>query len=397
MQEKLIIYLHAHDLAHPSWIVLDDAYHIQQHQQRGNTEDLASLAANKYVIVIVPAEDVLLTSVTLPKMNRTRLMQALPFALEEQLISDVDTLHFVPVHQQAEGEWTVAIVSKEKMQTWINLLQAWKVQADVIVPLTLALPIRENRWRILMNEMAVVRTGLFQGFACDKNNLNELLNMALSSAKELPNLIEGEGVSSLNLHQEVKVKEEHFSPEQQQIELAKYVVQFPSFNLLYGEYKSKKSSFAQSRNIKNAIVGLAIAWVLLLVLYPVTSYVILHQRLSNINNQIEEIYKRHFPHATSLVAPEMRLEEKRRGSSEQSGNDKPLLLMNSVGKGMRNTPGVQLKRLDYQTNQLTLDLSAASSDEFAKFTEFLVNEGLKVKQQNANLVGTRVSATIVIE
>jgi general secretion pathway protein L len=396
MQEKLIVYLHAHDLPHPSWIGLDEACHIKQQVQRGNAAELATVAANKYVVVMVPAEDVLLTSVTLPKMNSTRLMQALPFALEEQLISEVNTLHFVPI-QKTESEWAVAVVAKEKMQAWMDLLKGWNVQPDAMVPLTLALPIKENRWRVLINEMAVVRTGPYQGFACDKNNLNELLNMALSSIDLLPHLIEGNGVASLALNQSINVKEDHFSIEQQQIELAKHAVQFPTLNLLRGEYKSKKTSFAQRRNIWGIIACLTIVWVLLLALYPAISYVILHQRLNNIDHKIEEIYKRHFPHATSIVAPEMRLEEKRRGSVAQGGDNQPLVLLSEVGKGIRATPGVQLKRLDYQANQLTLDLTAASSEEFAQFTEFLVSQGLRVKQQSANLVGARINATIVIE
>ena len=61
---------------------------------KGDAAALAEAALDRINIVIVPSEDVLVTTVTLPKMNRSRLLQAIPYALEEQVIEDVDTMHF---------------------------------------------------------------------------------------------------------------------------------------------------------------------------------------------------------------------------------------------------------------------------------------------------------------
>ena len=61
----IVIYIH------DEWVALDK-----------NSQDAETIA-------IVPAQDVLLTTAELPKLSRQRLMLALPFALEEQLIDDV--------------------------------------------------------------------------------------------------------------------------------------------------------------------------------------------------------------------------------------------------------------------------------------------------------------------
>jgi hypothetical protein len=46
---------------------------------------------------------------------------------------------------------------------------------------------------------------------------------------------------------------------------------------------------------------------------------------------------------------------------------------------------------------MTLELTAQSSEDFSAFTDFLSQNSLSVKQQNANLAGTRVNASVVVE
>lgn len=80
MQDKLIIHIHGDKL----------------YRQEGGLFDPSAIkaeATGKEIIILVPAEDVLLTIVQLPDMSKTRLLEALPFALEDQLIADIDTLH----------------------------------------------------------------------------------------------------------------------------------------------------------------------------------------------------------------------------------------------------------------------------------------------------------------
>src|SRR5689334_16197691 len=131
MQEKLIIYLNPTDLNLPSWAVVAADGVVRQSAHRDHATGLAHIAEGKEIIAIVPAEDVLLTKIQLPKMNRARLMQAVPFALEDELIADVDTLHFAVGEYEADKELTVAVVAQEKMQQWLGMLSSWQLKADV--------------------------------------------------------------------------------------------------------------------------------------------------------------------------------------------------------------------------------------------------------------------------
>ena len=57
-----------------------------------DTEQLAAMQA----IALAPAEHVLLTSASVPAKNHSQRIQALPFVVEEQLIGDIDAMHFAP-------------------------------------------------------------------------------------------------------------------------------------------------------------------------------------------------------------------------------------------------------------------------------------------------------------
>lgn len=394
--QKLVIYIHAHDVA-PSWAIVDDASGLIEYMPKGNVDELARLSADKKVIVIVPASEVLLVSAKLPAMNRSRLTQALPFALEEQLTVDVDTLHFVPGENQADGHLPVAVVSKEKMQSWLNLLKAWNIQADILMPQTMELPVEENTLTIVVGDLAIVRMGAYQGFACDISNLNEFIEIAESHPQTIHIQNYTQQEVALAIKVQANIKEDFHSPEKMETDLALNAGQFPYLNLLQGSFKTRKSRFPEMRKIWKAAIYLAAAWIFLLFLYPTISYFILKQRVNNINTQITEIYKRNFPQASSVVAPKLRMEEKLQRLTSESGESRLLMLVGYIGKGMMETPSINLKRLDFQNNQVTLDLIAGNSEDLSKFSEFLTREGLNVKQQSANLTGVRVNAIITVE
>lgn len=401
MQEKLIIYLHADDLTRPSWAVVDADNTIRQSAYRDSSEGLAQIAEEKDILVIVPASDVTLLTAKLPKMNRSRLAQALPFALEEQLVSEIEDLHFASGLHKEDGELPVAIVAHEKMQQWLAQLNVMQVKPNSMVPAMLALPFDEHVWHAFIQDMAIVRTGEYHGFVSDITNVVEFVDMAFETANMIPqcihihNYTQQSYVNSITVP--VKVKEDLLLPDKFMIDLARSVVRVPYIDLLQGSYAVKKSKLPQLNKMLKMTTYLALSWVALLFLYPIVSYFILAGRVHNIDAQIAQIYKRNFPQSSSIVAPKLRMQEKLQKLDAEIGQNRLLLLLGYVGQGMQTTSSIKLKRLDFQNNQLTLDLLAGNSDDFSAFTNYLTQQGLNVKQENANLVGSRVNATIAID
>jgi general secretion pathway protein L len=400
MQEKLVIWLHAHDLSRPSWAIIDAQSHATKVTEKGDPSELVAIAKNHQIIVIVPSEDVLLTDVTLPKMNRSRLLQAIPYALEEQVIEDVETMHFAAGDYQANQILPVAVTSRNKMKEWMTLLQSWNITPDTLIPGVFALPLNVDSWTACVDEMAVVRTGTMSGFACDPGNLGEMLIMALSAALSPPQEIQVNYLQGavLNLSLPIPVRESEISSTQLFETMSLAAVGAPSVNLLQGEFQNKKSRrMPQMTSVLKIGAYLFLFWLALLFLYPIISFTILSSRANAVHAEIAAIYKKQFPNASSVVAPKERMQQKLNKSSSDLGDNRLLLIMANVGKGLSLSSGVQLKRMDFASNVMTLEISAVSSDIFSTFTDALTRQGMRVKQQNANLSGTRVSATLQIE
>ena len=400
MQERLIIFLHSHDLQHPSWVLCEDET-FKKVVYLGEPTELTNIASNKEIILIVPAEDVLLTSTQLPKMSRSKLIQALPFALEEQLIDDIDTLHFAPIDKKNDDNLPVAVVSKEKMQMWLSQCQEWKITVDMLIPLTLALPVTENAWHVFIHETAVVRTNTYFGFACEIPNLSQLITLTLANNTEIPEIIylhnfTGKSITR-NLNIAIDVKEEMHKAEKMLTIAAATLENYPPINLLQGSFRNKNSKFTQTKQLLKILTYLGIAALVLLIAYPTVSYIILKPRLSELSTGIKEIYQRNFPNSKTMVAPQMRLEEKLQALGGNTTQNKFLFILGYIGKAKNHTPSIQFKRMDYVNNQLTLELIAPSSEDFSKFTDYLISQKLNVKQQNATISGTKVNATVVID
>jgi len=95
MAEWLVLRLPRGPEERVSWMPADSRGQPLAAPQSGPLRQAAAAAGSRRLAVIVPRSDVLMTEVELPvKSGGVRLQQVVPYALEEQLAADIDTLHF---------------------------------------------------------------------------------------------------------------------------------------------------------------------------------------------------------------------------------------------------------------------------------------------------------------
>ncbi len=400
MQEKLIIKMNANDMTHPDWVVVNADDKMMEVMIGGDTQALESIAKERDVEVIIPSEQVMLAKATLPKMNRAKLLKAVPFALEEQLVDDVKQLHFAMTPQNENGVIDVAIVSHHNMQQWMDLLKEWHILPDAMIPEIFALPCHQG-WTAAVANTVTTRTGNESGFTCDAANFAEFLNLAITEKGEVPQFIHLYNTTKQaiagNLRVTAKVEEEFISDEDLLKLMAQSLENLPPINLLQGPYVVRKRKFPKRDKLWKISAYLGGTLLALFIFNPLVSYFILSHRLNQINDQMMETYQHIFPKATSMVAPKMRVSDKLQTLEAQAGENRLLILLGKVSKSFSSSTNIKIKRADFQNNLLTLDVSAASSDDFSKFTDLLAQQGLNAKQENANFSGTRINAILQIE
>jgi general secretion pathway protein L len=134
MADYVALRLPADAAAHVEWIVVDSQGARKSEVHTGTLEEVAEVASDKPVIVLVPGEEVLTIGVDLPAKAGAKLRQAVPFALEDQLAADVERLHFALGVHDENGLLPVAVLDRETMDGWVERLRDAGIFPSRIVP-----------------------------------------------------------------------------------------------------------------------------------------------------------------------------------------------------------------------------------------------------------------------
>jgi general secretion pathway protein L len=397
--KRLLIYLSSPTAEAASWVVLDETGTVQQNILLGKITDLNVFAHGFDITVIIPGQEVLLVKATLPKLNRSRLLQALPYALEEHVVEDVQNLHFAIGDYQADGTLPVAIISRQKIAAYTAILKQIGIPAKRIIPATLALPFTPHQWQLaLFGEICLVRMDLHHGFACDSANIQTLLDLQLTAAPQKPECLQIHHFcdQALTVHtQDITFNDIRHTNKSFLEVIATWFNPNTAINLLQGDYTyTDPSSFAKKIWVFSG--ALTAAWICLLFLSKAISYTILQSSLHHSELAINAIYKTHFPAATNIVAPRERMQEKLKKQSSHGGNNYVLGLLGIVGKSLHQAPQIQIKHLDFRENSLTLALTASSFEALDAFSQTLKQQGLIVKQQSAGMTDSGAKANLII-
>jgi general secretion pathway protein L len=133
MAEYVVIRLGRNPDQEVEWLVADDNGTRRGPLSAGTLGEAAAAVQNRPVIVLLPATETLTTTVDLP-IRGARLNAALPYALEEQVAADVDTLHFAAGDKRESGVRPVAALARDTLDNWLVQLSEDGIQPWKLVP-----------------------------------------------------------------------------------------------------------------------------------------------------------------------------------------------------------------------------------------------------------------------
>lgn len=391
MQETIVIEVLKDTDSALSWVCFSAEGHIIAEQIAGDPALLAPLVTDRHVIVLVPASNTLLLNVSLPPMNKQRLQQALPFAVEEEVLQDVEKLHIAPLflEQKQEGNMPVLVVERAHMQTWLQRLKQNGITPDVMTSTLFGVPYEANTIHVLLDEPSLLRAGTYQGHVCDHDNLPAILEQFNTEQSRI--VLHGESNNML-LPYETKP----LNAVARLRMLATQVLNDAPINLLQQQYVSRKMRLPKGLFMQT-LFGLAAIWLVLLLAYPLTSYMILKIRWLSLNNQVAAIYKKHFPAAKTLAAAKIRMEDKISQLNTAANEQKLLLQLAYFGDALKEVPSVDIKQLTFTEQKTELAVIASTAQDISRFVGKLSQHGLRVAQQNANLANDKVSVNLSVE
>lgn len=133
MAEYLVIRLNRGAEHEADWIAVDNNGTRRGAPATGSLVQAAAEIGGRSVIVLVPAIEVVTTTVNVPIRGGARLRAALPFALEESMADDVEKLHFASGTRRENGQLPVAVVAREKIDEWMAALDGAGIKADQMI------------------------------------------------------------------------------------------------------------------------------------------------------------------------------------------------------------------------------------------------------------------------
>ena len=170
---------------------LRDGDSISAHGCVRTLDDLPGEVRNAPIHVWSPAEATLLTSVQLPTKSRSKIVKALPYALEDRLLTDPSELFFT-FDRDKGGELNVSVTSRAILDSWISQFDEPGLQLRSMTPESLSIPLLANSWVLFCDgQDCWLRTGKQSGLKCriESDNPPYVLTAALRQASQKPDTL----------------------------------------------------------------------------------------------------------------------------------------------------------------------------------------------------------------
>ncbi len=331
----------------------------------GRAADLTDLPANlrsTQLLVWTPPADTLLTHTTLPTRSWSKIAQALPYALEDQLLGDPEQMHFA-YHRRPDGGLAVAVTARERLKTWLDTLQAAGLHATRLCPTTLALPLDDNSWSIAFTDDGiVVRTGPFAGFACPASvhTPPAVLTAALEEARDRP-----DAPAQLTVFN----PPEGFSRDAWSSALGVTVVTLErnfwddgmsaTLNLLQGAFTPAGKLQETLKRFSPALLILSL-WLVGTLGFTFWEWWQLNQAHQSYRDAMTALFRQTFPQAKAVLDPALQMQRNLETLQTQGGHagaNDLLPLLAHAAPSLRANPDVTLRTVRYAVGSLTLDLS----------------------------------------
>ncbi len=133
MAEVLVLQLGDNAESAARWIVVDSSGARISAPVMGPLSAARVDAAERKLVVLVPAADVLTTEVEIPVKAPAKILAALPFALEESVADDIEELHFAAGKRDEGGTVPVAVVNRLRMLEWLDMLRAADIEPHALI------------------------------------------------------------------------------------------------------------------------------------------------------------------------------------------------------------------------------------------------------------------------
>ena len=128
------------------------------------------------VIGVAPSDSTTFHQVEVPTKNRSNMLAALPYSLEDRLSEDIEHLHFTVMDWTPGGAVQVAVIARQTLSDYVQVFEDAGVTLDAIVPEHALLPIHPDCDATIIKQaedQLVVKWEKYSSFTLDQDAFDD--------------------------------------------------------------------------------------------------------------------------------------------------------------------------------------------------------------------------------
>ena len=363
-------------------------------------EDIRKHQRGSKVVLLIPDSEVSLAETKIPSKNKKQMLQAIPYALEDTLAEDIDDLHFSAYRENDDAKSKVAVINKERLSFWIDLLKEKDITLHYILPSLFGLSVAEAGWSIdIGEEEAQVRQGPLDGFASSLDVLDYLLPAAIEEHEPEALYVSGDSLRLTRLLQNHDI-DVRAGTSSYLINTASLVPAL-ELNLLNnfsrGESALKNVNWSAWKPV-GAIASLLLAtWVGMFIWQNKQTA----EQLDNLESQISSIYRTAIPNGKQTDA-DAQLSSMTSTLSQLQGNlnaasVSPLPTIAQLAPLLKQFNKMSIKELGFKRNKLQVKVETPNLTMLDQFKQAAAASKLEVIIGSSKTTADSVASTLVIQ
>ena len=387
------------------YLAADGAGRIMEALRSGSLAQAAQHVAGRRLCVLAPASDVLLTTAEVPAKSGTRFAQIVPYALEEQLAEDIDSLHFAVGRRIGEASRIpVAVVSRSLLEGWLAQLRTAGLAPDCLYADSSLVP--ENPGQavlVLSGDSVIMRAAGSQPVTLPLTALPEALELLRHPPAAAPAPAEGSpaalttapvaefGGNGLVVYAGEREWQQHgaaieamrheFEGLSVQIlpdgPLGLFAQSLPgtsAINLLQGPY-APASPLAGGLRAWRIAAALALALLVLHGIGGVAQLMVLKRTEQRLDQSISATFEQAMPGEQNSSNARRRMEAKLAALQGGTDNTGLLAMLSAVAQARNGAAGTAVQALSYSQGTLDLQVTAPGADALDHISQQLRSGG----------------------